>query len=318
MSLLRFPDEAALESFIKRLHVRIAVAERLCDQCGKPFKPEAKQVIAGNGRYCSPKCRGLATRGAMNPNWKPKVQQNCVQCEKPFEAQHAWVKRGRAKFCSKSCADESRRVTTPPCETCGKPTASRQKRFCGRACSSKAQEKKIHRKCETCGAPFTVTPSTGKGTLGRFCSMSCVGAEKSKNPHLTHNAKGGRRADLGNLYFRSRWEANYARYLNWLMEKGEIAGWEFEPKTFEFPNIKRGMRFYTPDFKVFAKNGSYEYHEVKGYLTADGRTKLRRMARHFPNEPVILIAEPQYRAMAKQVAKMLPHWESAGRKGLFR
>jgi len=62
--------------------------------------------------------------------------------------------------------------------------------------------------------------------------------------------KAGKRADLGNRFFRSKWEANYARYLEWMKNRGEITDWDYECDTFEFGRIKRGGRFYTPDFKV--------------------------------------------------------------------
>ena len=42
------------------------------------------------------------------------------------------------------------------------------------------------------------------------------------------------------IYARSRWEANYARYLEWLRANGSIAKWEHEPETFWFEGIKRG------------------------------------------------------------------------------
>lgn len=40
-------------------------------------------------------------------------------------------------------------------------------------------------------------------------------------------SKGGIRPDLGR-YFRSAWEANIARYLNFLQKHGEIESWEYE------------------------------------------------------------------------------------------
>src|SRR5690606_8292944 len=57
----------------------------------------------------------------------------------------------------------------------------------------------------------------------------------------------GRRSDLGNIFFRSSWEANYARYLNFLKSQGHIYKWEFEPDTFWFESIRRGVRSYLPD-----------------------------------------------------------------------
>ncbi len=62
------------------------------------------------------------------------------------------------------------------------------------------------------------------------------------------NVGAGRAPDLGDTYFRSRWERNWARYLNFLVQHGEITGWEYEPKTFWFHKIKRGTRSYKPDF----------------------------------------------------------------------
>jgi len=114
---------------------------------------------------------------------------------------------------------------------------------------------------------------------------------------------------LGGLYVRSGWEANWARYLNWLVELGEIRSWEYECDTFEFEAIKRGSRFYTPDFKVVNKNGSIEYHEVKGYMDARSKTKLKRMAKYYPDVKLILIERDTYYDVAKKVGAMIPNWE---------
>ncbi|MCV6900732.1 DUF1064 domain-containing protein, partial [Escherichia coli] len=88
-------------------------------------------------------------------------------------------------------------------------------------------------------------------------------------------------------FFRSSWEANYARYLNWLIAQGEIAKWEFECQTFVFHGITRGVISYTPDFKVYSKDGSHEWHEVKGWMDAKSKAKLKRMAKFYPAEKVV-------------------------------
>jgi hypothetical protein len=121
--------------------------------------------------------------------------------------------------------------------------------------------------------------------------------------------RGGKRSDLGGRYFRSGWEANYARYLNWLIEKKQILKWEFEPDTFEFHKIRRGSKFYTPDFKVFEIDGSYAYHEVKGYMDSRSATKIKRMRKYYPNEKLIIVDSPAYRSIAKQMKNILPGWE---------
>jgi hypothetical protein len=126
--------------------------------------------------------------------------------------------------------------------------------------------------------------------------------------------KGGRRADLGNVYFRSRWEANWARYLNRRVAEGEIARWEFEPDTFEFPE-GAGANAYTPDFKVWGVDGAFVYQEVKGWLNEHGALRLRLMGEHYPGVHVELVARQEYRAVAKRVARQIPGWEVSQKKG---
>ena len=84
-------------------------------------------------------------------------------------------------------------------------------------------------------------------------------------------------------YYRSRWESNYAKYLQFLLEHGNISKWEHEPETFWFNKIMRGCRSYLPDFRVTYPNGEVIYHEVKGWFDERSRTKLKRMAKYHPS-----------------------------------
>ena len=126
------------------------------------------------------------------------------------------------------------------------------------------------------------------------------------NPYS--RTKSGKREDLGGLFVRSAWEANYARYLNFLIAQGEIASWEYEAKTFQFEGITRGVMSYTPDFKVINNDGSHEWHEVKGWMDDKSKTRLKRMAKYFPDEKVILVDSSAYKALAKWKA-LIPDWE---------
>lgn len=119
----------------------------------------------------------------------------------------------------------------------------------------------------------------------------------------------GKRDDLDGLYVRSSWEANYARYLNWLVALGEIAGWEYESVSFCFEAIKRGTRSYTPDFTVHLNDGRVEYHEVKGWMDAKSRTKLKRMAKYHPDVKVVLIDAEAYKAIERSIRSFIPNWE---------
>ena len=122
-------------------------------------------------------------------------------------------------------------------------------------------------------------------------------------------AAGGRREDLGGQYFRSMWEANYARYLNWLVEQGEIQEWEYEADTFVFHGETRGAITYRPDFKVTERDGSVIYHEVKGWMDGPSKTRLRRMKKHYPDVQIVLIGEEEYKALSKWKG-IIPNWET--------
>lgn len=162
------------------------------------------------------------------------------------------------------------------------------------------------RTCPMCGKFFDVPHSSRQV----YCSTDCVYKVPRSEERFT-NRKGGRREDLNNIYFRSAWEANYARYLNFLMANGEpIDKWEFEADTFEFVKIKRGTRLYTPDFKLTLKGGHIEYHEVKGWDYPKGRTARKRFAKYFPHLKLVLIDEEFFKATKKQgIDRLIPGWE---------
>jgi hypothetical protein len=112
---------------------------------------------------------------------------------------------------------------------------------------------------------------------------------------------GGKKA-----FFRSRWESNYACYLEVLKLGGKILEWEHEPETFWFEGIKRGVCSYLPDFRVTNLDGSTEYHEVKGWMDARSQTKIKRMAKYHPEVKLILVQAPWFKLMKKN---SIPGWE---------
>ena len=157
------------------------------------------------------------------------------------------------------------------------------------------------------------------GGVGRSEEYKQVASDRKKgrrvwsyNSQPYSRCKGGKRSDLGGIYFRSAWEANIARYLNFLIQQDEIARWEFEPVTFEFHAIKRGIRSYTPDFRVWNTDGNYEWWEVKGWMDSKSKTKLRRFAKYYPeeNDRLTLVGASEYNGIAKYHKLISPHWET--------
>jgi hypothetical protein len=131
---------------------------------------------------------------------------------------------------------------------------------------------------------------------------------KFSNPYS--RAKHGRREDLNNRYFRSSWEANYARYLNFLVEQKQIKEWDYECQSFWFEAIKRGVRSYKPDFKVVLNDGSHEWHEVKGWMNTKSKTSIARFRKYYPEEKLIVIDNDWFKqAKRAGLDGVIKNWE---------
>lgn len=110
-------------------------------------------------------------------------------------------------------------------------------------------------------------------------------------------------------YYRSRWEANYARYLERCKQLGEIQSWEHEPQTFWFGNILRGVRSYLPDFKIINNDGSHHWVEVKGWMDPKSATKIKRFKKYYPKEVMVLIRVEWFNANEKNLISLIDDWE---------
>jgi len=112
-------------------------------------------------------------------------------------------------------------------------------------------------------------------------------------------------------YFRSRWEANFSRYLELLKRDNKIKSWFHEPHTFWFHDIMRGVRSYKPDFKVIENDGSHQWYEVKGYVDTKSITKMKRMKKYYPDEKLILIDSKWFAKNGPTLSRVISGWEYA-------
>ncbi len=117
------------------------------------------------------------------------------------------------------------------------------------------------------------------------------------------------------IYFRSGWEVSYAWYLQFLKEKKQILEWEFEPQTFWFNAIKRGVRSYLPDFRVTKIDGSHYFVEVKGYMDAKSKTKLNRFKKYYPKEELRLVDGNWFKEMRQKLPIVTINWENQFTEG---
>jgi hypothetical protein len=119
---------------------------------------------------------------------------------------------------------------------------------------------------------------------------------RTKQETLYTSAKGGTRKDL-NKYFRSNWEANFARILNY-----ENKIWFYECCTFQIENNVS----YTPDFYLLDED---KFVELKGRMDERSKHKLDMMQLKFPWIKIELIEGKDYNELRKKYKSLLENWE---------
>jgi hypothetical protein len=155
-----------------------------------------------------------------------------------------------------------------------------------------------------------MTPEARSAT-GKRLSELAASRPASRN---YSRAQGGHRKDLGGIFFRSSWEANYARYLNLMVKFKVVQSWEFEPETFWFEDIKRGVRSYLVDFKVYYVGDERPtYVEVKGWMDAKSKTKIARFRKYYPQHRLEIVGAKEYASIKRKWASAIPEWEAPSR-----
>ena len=122
-------------------------------------------------------------------------------------------------------------------------------------------------------------------------------------PRKKVNYKSGPALDLGLDYkFRSSWERNFARILQYLGLR-----WRFEYKRF---HMKDGHS-YLPDFLILTEDNPWKtkWLEVKGLWHRGDKTRMISFMNHYPDETLKIITGKEYRELAKKYKKLIPNWE---------
>lgn len=130
-------------------------------------------------------------------------------------------------------------------------------------------------------------------------------------PVPVRNKAGWRTIGGKKIYFRSIWEIRYALFLEFQKEHKLIFDWEYEPKTFWFDKIKRGVVSYKPDFYVIRKDTHNYYHwvEVKGYMDAKSKTKIKRFRKFYPKEVLFIADKDWFAKNNRHFNGIIPEWE---------
>lgn len=89
--------------------------------------------------------------------------------------------------------------------------------------------------------------------------------------------------------FRSKLEHNWARWLQFQKSQGMINNWAFEQTRFEFRDELTGPKVFLVDFDILNNDGTFEYHECKGWLQGRDVSKFRRVAKYRPEVKISLV-----------------------------
>ena len=138
-------------------------------------------------------------------------------------------------------------------------------------------------------------------------------ARKGLNRRTNCSWKAGYRT-IGGLkeFYRSKWEANYARYLQELKKAGIILSWEHEPDNFIMFTKEGKPTSYIPDFTVIRLvDGKkyYNYHEVKGWVDDRSKYKIDEFKKRYGDCFLNVIYANEYKKIEKEVASKIEEWE---------
>lgn len=260
-------------------HESIAKWEK-CKVCEKSFRPRCTGQV-----YCSNNCKKqnrASMSGSKNPSWKGgKITVFCAYCGARI-FKHRSLMREK-NFCSRKCHDLHKVHNS---------TGRNNPNWRGG---------ELIKTCRNCDRSYKVIRARYAESV--YCSKKCFneGSFAADAPRYENDCRWGRsgskagmRKDIG-IYVRSSWEANYARYLNSLLNMGRIKSWQYEPKTFQFSGQPKGGRHsYTPDFCVVTNAGTRIYVEVKGWMDTKSKRAIDLMISQYPDVCLHLVLSSTY------------------------
>jgi len=191
--------------------------ERVCEVCGKLFKPKANTT----GRFCSRKCFRIGITGENHPRYKPELHEgSCKMCGELL------TKRWQTIFCSKRCygraiSGENNRSFNPElrqriCEMCGDPLtviqAIESNKFCSKKCYGKSMSGENNplwrggpalTECGYCGIEMTIARGLFNSREHHFCTDECYRSWYSDNRsgENSHAWRGGKSFEPYGLEF---------------------------------------------------------------------------------------------------------------------
>lgn len=227
------------------------IVEKTCKQCGNKFSFEYEAKGSGSGNklrrsYCSIECK----REYNKKHGKSLLTETCLNCHKEFKhypSRHVRYCSIRCRFDHKKIiSEEKRKASVSECLICKKKCERVHYKYCSPECFGKSRIRRVTLNCDLCGKEFTRKLSEFDEKRVHVCSRKCQYIAQSCGLIKVHvNGRSGFRTDIPGMYFKSSFEADFARILNYFQIE-----FEFESKTFTVTLNNGKTRNYTPDFYI--------------------------------------------------------------------
>ena len=252
--------------------------KKICRACGLEYEDLTKRKV---GRTCSKKCANEL--GVLARKQKGSYKRTKEQNRKMVASMQTLRADGGYKFTQQGIEN----IRAAAQKRGGDPLFGEKMK------AYKEEHKILHWSQTPEGRKRLSEIHTGKVVPAEHLRRMADAALRSHNTHS--RSKKGIRQDLG-CFFRSTWEANYARYLNHLGLR-----WKYEPVQYNLGN----NRTYTPDFIL--EDGTHV--EIKGWLTAKGAEKIRLFQEQYPAVKFDFVDKKRYTVLRKQYQFELRDWE---------
>jgi DNA-directed RNA polymerase subunit RPC12/RpoP len=300
-----------------------------CENCSKEFQFEKPKPSSLDKRACSKEC-SYKLRIKTRLTDHPPLEKTCIDCKETFQDTSKKKLVTRCQLCVNSNMVKTRKESGSYVRSDAqneKLSESLRKKYeSGWNPNTEEHREKLSQQMKSRWSDGTMAEKTKETSLRKYgvdhwtkseegkknssnlhkgrkhpesirkkMSMSAANRVRNKRESLYTSAKGGKREDLGGMYFRSCWEANFARILNHLEKE-----WQYEPKSFVFENGST----YTPDFFCEGK-----FYELKGRMTESCKEKIKCMKEQYPDVSIEIIDGVKYKELKVQYKNLLPFWE---------
>lgn len=257
---------------------REARRHKICHWCKNPYFDATKRIV---GKTCSKECAynyGVANR-KENGSYERTQNQN-EKLSKTLKEQYA---SGDREITLNQAHDWWRNATI-----------EQKKQLIKNRRKTSAKRNGANHWSQTPEGRKRIS-EIHKGKYVSIEKMQALSQKALKSQTMHSRSKKGFREDIG-CFFRSTWEANYARYLN-----SQNIKWKYETITY---NLGLG-KSYTPDFIL--EDGTHI--EIKGWLTEKGAEKIRLFQEQYPSIRLEIVDKVCYNNLKSQHQFTIENWE---------